>query len=208
MFLKYLLGLIELAEANALTLTSWSPVFRNLIWDLQKAFGTETSAGRAHAAARICQVVFERRLPRADDLPLEEVLRIRERRHDELEAFRIAVAELTVKIDGTQTHDRLERQISDLVSTRIDPAVRKLRAAVAVSRLDAIKRVFRRSWTAIAARATLPAVLAYFGSGRIEVSTAAAVAGLGSLILPVAQAEIDRRKLLTSSPWSLLLRLK
>src|ERR1035438_725212 len=46
MFLQYLLGLIELAEANALTLTSWSPVFRNLIWDLQKAFGTETSEAR------------------------------------------------------------------------------------------------------------------------------------------------------------------
>jgi hypothetical protein len=207
-FLKYLLALMEISETRGLTLTSWSPIFRNLMWEIQKAFGTSGPAARASTAARLSQIVFERRLPRADDLPVEELLKIREQRQDELEAFRTAIAELAVKIDGTQAHDRVERQISDLVSTRIDPAVRKLRSAVTVSRLDALKRVFRRSWTSVAAKATLPAVLAYFGTGRVEMSAVAAAAALGAVLLPFAQAELDRRKLLTNSPWSLLLKLK
>jgi hypothetical protein len=208
LFFKYLLGLIELAEVKELTLTSWSPIFRSLIWDLQKALGSSVLSSRDRTTARTSQVVFDRRLPRVDDLPLDEILKIRERRKDELESFRTAIAELSLKIDGTQSHERVERQIRDLVTLRIDPAIRKLRSAVAISRLDAIKRVFKRSWTSIAAKATLPAVLSYLGSGRTEMSATAAVAALGVVVLPVVEAEIDRRKALKNSPWSLLLRLK
>ena len=208
LFLKYLLGLIVLAETKALTLTSWSPEFRNVIWDCRRLIGDSefSPQGRSAYEARIAQVVFERRLSRVDDLPLEEVLRIRERRQEELEAFRIGVAVLAAKVDTTQSRELIDRQISDLVSTHIDPAVRKLRAAVAASRLDSLKRVFRRSWTAIAAKATLPAILAYSVGKSIEFS--AVVAALGAVALPFAEAEIDRRKLLSASEWSLLLRFK
>jgi hypothetical protein len=204
--MSYLFALIGMAENRELMLTSWSPVFRGLVWDLQRLIGSDGSVPRLTSEARLAQVVFERRLPRIDDLPIEEVLKIREKRRSELDGFRTGLSELAVNIDTAQTHDVVERQIADLVSTRIDPAVRELRAAIAASRLDSLKRVFRRSWTVMAAKATLPAILAYLGTGRIEVG--AAVAALGSVILPFAEASLEKRKLLTQSPWSLLLKLK
>jgi hypothetical protein len=206
LFLKYSLALMEMAEARALTLTSWSPTFRRFIWDLHKLLGAPESALRLRSEARLGQVVFERRLPRVDDLPLEEILAIRERRNDELEAFRTGLAELAAMVDTSQTHDLVERQIRDAVSTRIDPAVRELRGAIAASRLDSLKRVLRRSWTVMAAKATLPAVLSYLGTGRIELGAAAAA--FSAVLLPLAEASLEKRKLLTKSPWSLLLRLK
>jgi hypothetical protein len=66
---------------------------------------------------RLGQTVLERHLPSAEDLPIEDLLKIREARESELEAFRISLRELASRIDVTQETNDLELQVRDLVAS-------------------------------------------------------------------------------------------
>jgi hypothetical protein len=207
LFLPYLLTVASVAEKRGINLATWSIDYQNAVWACRDLFSSERAKQghrlqtRRMAEARLGQIVIERHLPCVEDLPFEEILSIRLKRADELEAFRVALAELATHIDVTQPHSDLELQARDLVASRVDPAVRDLRSALSVSRLEALSRV-GKSWKTLAA-ATVPAAISYCAGAPLDVS--AVVATLGGIGNALLETALERKKLLNASQWSVLI---
>jgi hypothetical protein len=153
---------------------------------------------------RLGQTVLERHLPSAEDLPIEDLLKIRETRDSELEAFRISLRELASCIDVTQEPNDLELQVRDLVASHVDPALRDLRAALNSSRLDILKKI-SRPWEGLPA-SVIPATIAYARGAPLELS--AAVALIGKIASGLIEGSIERKQILRGSQWSILLQFE
>ena len=198
-----------LAERSGIGLYSWSPSFQNALWRARE-LGISTKPaqtkyqGRASIHAQLGQTVLEKHLPVAQDLPFEELINIREKRRSELAAFRVGIGQLASQIDPTHPPEDIELEIHDLVLKKIDPAVQNLRSAMKASRLDALKNI-GRSWDSLA-KATIPAILSFAAGAPLEVS--AAVGGLGGLLAPILEAEVERKKIQHASQWSILIRAR
>jgi len=208
-FTLYLASLSVIAERMGIALISWSSPFQDAVWAARTLLltGEESglsAVGRRAAEARLGTIALERYLPISEDLPFQEILEIRQKRDAELEAFRIGIRELATQIDPTHPPENVELAIHDIVASKIDPAVRNLQAAVYSSRLDVIKKL-GQSWNSLAT-ATVPFVLSFAAGAPLSVS--AAIALLGPIASSLIEAEVDRRKLLHASQWSILLTLK
>ncbi len=208
-FIPYLLMVNAIAEDRGVGLSTWLPEFQNALWGCRELFSTNPSQStrkitqRKDTEVQLGNIIFDKYLPVADDLPFEELLKIRETRADELEAFRVALSELATHVDLNQSRDDYELQIHDLVSSKVDPAIQVLRSALTDSRLDSLKKV-GRSWKSLAS-ATIPAVLTFAAGAPLDVS--AVVAALGTIGMPLAEGILDRKKLVHASQWSILFRL-
>lgn len=209
-FIPYLLMLAVVAEKRGAGLMSWSHEVQDALWTLREQFA-EGNFGylskiqlRRSAESALGHVIVEKHIPMAEDLPFEEILKIRDSRADELEAFRAALAELATRVDLTQWRTERELQIHDLIASRVDPALRDLRASIKASRLDVLGRI-GHSWGALAG-ATIPAVVSCALGAPLPVS--AVMAALGPVVVAGIDTVVQRNKLLNASQWSLLLKLK
>ena len=204
----YLMYIAVNAEALGTLCSTWQPSLRNALWALRNFVSTEEVKDHVHTRNKITDVVartvLERSLPRADDLPFEELLHMRERRGAELEAFRIGIAEVVAQIDPTLPPDRLALAMHDLISIKIEPSVQALKASLYSCRLEALRKIGRSSSSAAAA--TFPAVIAFAAGAPLDASLI--LSFLGAAAGAALDATIESRKLAYASQWSLLLRLR
>jgi hypothetical protein len=204
---RYLIRIAVMAEQHGAVPISSRPIFRSALYLARRCHplpSIEPTPMRAPIAGRLAHTLIEWHLPRAEDLPVGELLEVRRRRSDELEAFRIGLAAVATELDLSQDEHAIELQIQDLVAKKINLAVRDLKVALEASRLDALKKV-GQSWSSLA-KATVPAALAYAAGAPLDIS--AALALLGAAAVPFFESAIDRKKLLNASQWSILFRLE
>jgi hypothetical protein len=201
------------AETFGSVLLSDSPVFQAAIWaarDLLNVCPTgDAVADRKAITTRMGKVAVERNLPRADDLQLEQLLEIRTKYRPELEAFRSALAELATQIDPAQPLDKINLQIQDLVTTKVDPEIHTLRSALRIARINALKKM-GPSLVSLAKR-TVTATIAVAAGAPLDIVAAATLMSslgpIGSMATQVFEGEVERKKLRCASQWSVLLRL-
>jgi hypothetical protein len=122
-------------------------------------------------------------------------LEIRRSRASELDAFRVALAELATHIDPTERVPDLDAQIHDVVVGQVDPALRDLGVALAAAKLDAVAKL-GRSAKGIAA-GTVSAALSF--AAGVPLNLTAAVGTLGAVVAALLDYSIERRKLLHGS---------
>jgi hypothetical protein len=209
LFTLYLASLSILAERIGVGLMSWSLPFQNAVWAARKLLLTDDASvlrigERRSLEARLGTAALARYLPAADDLPFEEILEIRQRYAAELEGFRTGIRELVTQIDPTKPPADVDLALHDLVTSKIDPAIRNLQSALYSARLDVLKKV-GQSWNSLA-QATVPFVLSFAAGAPLSVS--GIVALLGPIAGAAIEAEVERRKLLHASQWSILLKLQ
>jgi hypothetical protein len=207
-FMFYLLRLSVMVERNGWTPVTGHPAFRDAFYSARSLFLEPDDLGhslapRVVSAAQLALTVLERRLPRADDLPLDMVLRLREDRQAELTSFRVALNSLAAEVPDGVSSQMLARHLDNVVATRVDPAVDELRRSLTASRLNAF-RTLGRSSTSIAS-ATVSASLALAYGAPLDVAAAAAV--LGTVFTSAVDAAIERAQMLRASQWTFLLRL-
>lgn len=205
---QYMITVAAYSESHNLIPTTWSPDFQaaflacRAIYEAENPRSNNLVQMRQAIAAALAQTVVRRQLPCIDDLPPEEVVRIREHRQSELEAFRVAVGALAVEIDVTAPIPELQLQLHDVAARVVDPALAELRSAIYSSRLDALTRLSRsRSLAA----ATTAAALSVCVGAPLDIS--AAIAGLGPVALSLWEGALEQRRIVRTSQWGLLFRL-
>ena len=153
LFHLYLLIVNAASESTGAIPVSWHPAFQGALHAtrdlyLQKQRHQDEVTAREYRAGRLAQTVISRNLPRADDLPFDVILRLRQDRGPELESLRVALRELALQIDLDEPERSVDEQIADLVESKVDPVVDQLRRGLAASRLEAFCRLGRSSSSA------------------------------------------------------------
>jgi hypothetical protein len=207
-------------------LTSWCDVLRIPLLTTSTSFETAIRAAKAHPNVVITdrpkpdsdsrgmgdltilmsRQLLSRALPKIDDLPMADVLDLRYKSRDELLAFNTGVRNLVGELGSSMDQLASQEVVDILISTRIDPALNELRAAVKNARLDALSRV-GRSWESLGT-STVAAIATWAAGGGVVGVPPAIVALLAPFVGALMQGELEKRKILNSSQWSLLLRLE
>jgi hypothetical protein len=201
--------LLANAEQLGVGLSTWSEDFQEAAWAVRKILLRRARApvnvlDRRGVETRLGQVILETYLPTVEDLPLEEILEIRRRRSPELAAFRSGVREIAAQIDPAKPPKDLGLALHDIMSIKVDPAIRNLKAAMYSARLDALKKL-GQSWESLA-KITVPAALAFAAGAHLDVAALAGVAGAISSTL--IDGVVERKKLLHGSQWGVLVKLQ
>lgn len=194
------------AEFEALgTPIVWTePLLRDALWAIHRIIvAGQTERLSIDAESLLGTTILETYLPVVDDLPIDEILTFRSKHEAELEGFRSGVSELSTSIDLTKPVREIERQAQDLVRSKVNPAIRDLKAKLKISRLDALQKI-GKSWKSMAGL-TFSATIAALAGAPIDL---VGVAGLiGSLGLTLVDRKIEKRKILHASQWAAVLRL-
>ena len=176
-YLTYLLTLALLAERRGATPVSWNPIHLDVLAALRRpevVSGTPIHRRREAAELRLVQVSIERHLPRVDDIPIAEMLELRQRRAVELEAFRVGVRALATGVDVTKPPGEIEQHVRDLAAKHVDPAVRDLNVAITTTRLQTLSRL-GTAWKAGAA-AVVPTIISFAAGAPLQLTAAVAAA--------------------------------
>ncbi len=201
-----LAGLASVCAKSGIAPLFASPIFQKAFWAAQQIFSPLEESDlpsvgqRAAIQAQLAHAVLERHLPAVDALPIATILEVRRKRFPEIERFRTGLAELATQVDLSRD---VQAQVSDLVSSKIDPALLDLQAALHSARMDALR--IGQSWQAIAG-ATVPMMVSHAAGASVGVN--AYVGAVGAILGPLLGAAIDRNKLTHANKWSILLRLK
>ncbi len=207
--LSFLVGVALDAEHRGIAVASWAPDIMKAYWATRRLIDPDQEKaeqkleGRSNVAARLSQEIVRRQLPSFEDIPFEEILEVRRKRKDELQAYRGALRELATQIDSTQDAAKLNLQIHDLVTKNVDPAVTKLRRALSASRTSLAARLLTTGQS-IASGAVTTAMAHGIGAPLSTKLITGLIGGLGGAL---AAGPIAREKLLHESQWSVLIRL-
>lgn len=157
---------------------------------------------------RLGQLILEEEVPNVSGLPFEEILNIRRRRQPELEAFRVGLRQMAADIDPTQDRRSLELAINTKIARAVKPALRELNAAVSQLQLEAYKKLCPTAKEFEAA--VIPAVLSLSLNPTSAAAATLGAAGLAAFKLYefLLGTQFDKKKILASSPWSLIYRLQ
>lgn len=210
LFFQYLLMLSVVAEREGVVPFSWLPEFQKATLRVRQLFEESGQlkpsipGNHQYIDRRLSAMVLTRFLPRGDDLPLDELLRIREKRYSELESFRVALRKLSSQIDPNTPVAELEAVLRVLVDSTIEPAVDELRRSLVASRLESIRKLGRSS-SALASAAFSASITLVAGA---PLDLAAALGAVGGLLGGLFDAVLDERKLLNASQWGVLVRLR
>jgi len=87
-----------------------------VLWELREAYTPSISAfpklsQRQDIQNRLRQIILESHVPRVDDLPIDEILRIRIKRKAELQRFRAGISTLATQVDLAASPEDRELQI-------------------------------------------------------------------------------------------------
>jgi hypothetical protein len=205
----YLLLVVLLSETTGSGTLTWDSDVQHLLAFVRAEQSLPPEQRRSmpirrQAVAQLGNVVLENEIPMLDDLPLDEILAIREKYQPEVIAFQYGLRELAAQIDVTKTPLDMELQASDLAAARVVPAIRDLQNSMRGARLEALKKI-GLSWESLAG-ATVPIVMSYAAGAPTDIKGAVSV--LGGIFGPLIAGEIERKRLLHASQWSVLLRLK
>jgi hypothetical protein len=211
LFALFLTLLCCASERDGIAVLVTSELHQQSLWAARELFGIKNDrkllADRKSIQALIGDTVIQRYLPDVDSLEFEDILELRTRCRDELEAFRIGLREIAVQVDTTQPIDSQRLQIEDIITTKVDPAVRNLQVSLWAARAHILKRI-TSSWDSLA-KATVPFLVSVAVGAPMNMQAAlAAIGGFSALAGPFIESEVERRKLLHASQWSVLLKLK
>ena len=211
LFALYLAAISWQSERSGIAVLCVSKLHQQAVWAARDLFGLADDgnviAERRLIQAKVGDTVIQRYLPDVDSMHFEDILELRTKCNDELTAFRIGLSEIAAQVDTTQPIERQRLQIEDVISTKVDPAVRNLEVALWSARADILKKV-TPSWDSLA-RATVPFVISVAVGAPMNIQAAlAAIGGFVAIAGPFIESEVDRRKLLHASQWTILLKLK
>lgn len=211
LFALYLAAISWQSERSGIAVLCVSKLHQQAVWAARDLFGLaddgDVIAERRLIQAKVGDTVIQRYLPDVDSMHFEDILELRTKCNDELTAFRIGLSEIAAQVDTTQPIERQRLQIEDVISTKVDPAVRNLEVALWSARADILKKV-TPSWDSLA-RATVPFVISVAVGAPMNIQAAlAAIGGFVAIAGPFIESEVDRRKLLHASQWTILLKLK
>lgn len=207
LFFCILALVVNFAEENGCMLVSTDPQFASAIHAARVIISEELHdvSKRSNAEIALTQEIVHLYVPAIHSLPLPEILNLRVKCDSELSNFRSGVIELAASMDYCQSPTDIQRQADNLVATRINPAVRELKAKLKNARIDALQKIgcSPQSISTMAVSATVNLALGY----PIAKSALAGVACgiIGSLLL---EGELERQKLRNASQWSVLLEFE
>lgn len=92
--------------------------------------------------AFLAQQVLREFLPNIKDAPVNEILEVRYKMRDELEAFRVAMSKLTSDIESNPWNEDIKLEVEKIIDTKIKPSVYELKNALTYSKHKAIQKVF------------------------------------------------------------------
>jgi hypothetical protein len=218
-FDMYLKMLVEIADHQGVAIMTYSQAVERSIQEVRHYPSIlDANASKANqkaladqirvqtAATKLGQKLLTRTLPRVHDLPMEDVLELRQKHKDEIKAFRVGLGEIAAAIDRTQPSEQDLVEINQLIMTRVDPALADLRAGLKNSQLNAFEGLSKSgaAWTP----GGVGAVITYVATG----GTQNALSGLVGLLIPVIGAmlsgHLEKRRLMNASRWSLLIKLE
>lgn len=219
-FEMYLKLLTEAADSNGVTILTYSePLQQSLsevrLYPSSSALDKTDDYVKAQveeyrrraAGHKLAHTVLSYRLPRVDDLALEDILELRRKHNDEIAAFRVALDEMAAQVDTSKPPERDDEQVKQLIRTKIDPSVEDLRAAIKNSRLDMLKNLYGPKETAAAA--TVSASISYMTHATTPGNIAASlVAVLFPAISALICGHLERKRLMNANKWSLLLHVE
>ena len=207
----YLGFVAAISESRGEVATTCTPELMALLPKVRHIFsspmrrGTQGLVERRNAInKRLMLRVFDRYLPTCENLPMHEILNLRRKRRAELEALHVALVSIATEINIQATEEEIELQVADLTARKVDPGVRDLEAVLQESKLEAIKKIGKSSDSAIGAGVSV--VLNLLLGAGVDASAASAL--LGGALVPLATEAVERAKIRTKSPWSVLLRFR
>ena len=207
----YLGFVAALTESRGEVATTCTPELMALLPKVRHMFSSPKRQGiqglverRRAINKRLMLRVFDRYLPTCENLSMHEILNLRRKRRAELEALHVALVSIATEINIHATEEEIELQVADLTARKVDPGVRDLEAVLKESKLEAIKKIGKSSESAIGAGVSV--VLNLLLGAGVDVSAASAL--LGGALVPVATEAVERAKIRTKSPWSVLLRFR
>ena len=176
--LFYLLFVVGFAEEAGITLATPTERLLRSAWDVYDLLpGRDRASELSHRGieARLAHTVLEARLPRADDLPLDELLGLRDRCSDTLGGFRELMREVASEVDPTQPASDLAEQLRSLRISRIDAAVEDVRRDLAEGRAEAVATI--AGAVPLAAVSFVPFVLTLAAGPPFDLTTIFATGG-------------------------------
>jgi hypothetical protein len=90
----------------------------------------------------LTQRVLEEFLPDIKDASIEDVLEVRYKLNNELEAFRVAMSQFSKKIKNNPWHPDIEHEANNIIETSVKPKLYELKTALRQSNWRALTRVF------------------------------------------------------------------
>jgi len=214
-FQGHLCFVASLAQQLGVGLATWSLDVQTALWTsvAQLAEGGPISSGqseqlttdserRGYMETALAHAILERYVPRVDDLPFGVIIDLRKRCAPELERFRSGLQQVAAEVDVSQAQGKLDLQLRDVVSRRIDPAVQALHAAMSAARLDLVKNFAVKESPIVAGIGF--AIAAAVG---VPFDISAALGAAAATISPLVSMAVDRQKALQASNWAILFRL-
>lgn len=86
--------------------------------------------------------VMQEFLPNVKDAPIDEILNVRYKLRDELEAFRFAMAKLSTDINSNPWEAEVENEVDRIIETKVKPSVYDLKMALRHSNSQTLQRAF------------------------------------------------------------------
>jgi hypothetical protein len=157
---------------------------------------------------RLGEAIIRDQVPDVSNLPVEEILEIRRKREPELSAFRNKLRELAANIDPDIADAKAAQAINAKIHTVVRPSLDDLKASVEQSRLEAYRRLL--SPTDAINKAVVPFAISALSGLPLgsEISLSAAGLLAAKLYDFTVGQQIQNKKIMVASPWSILLDLK
>ncbi len=215
-YANYMLSLLYVAEKYGISLCTWSPMFQKahlstilLVRKLLKSRNEETSDCIIDTTMMneniVAQEILNRHLPTLDNYEFDEIIELRRKRKDELEAFKVGVAEAVAKIEVSKNILDVWEQVQSIISRDVDPAILNLKASLKNQRLDTISKTYRATSKMI--RNSFTISISYYLGCPLELVAILSILGLLKHIGPMFIDDIvEREKILNGSRWSLLVK--
>jgi hypothetical protein len=90
----------------------------------------------------LTQEVLQEFLPGIKDAPIDEILEVRFKMRNELEAFRIAMSKLSSDIQSCPWNQEMGYELNKIIETKVKPSVHELKNALEQAKWKALERVF------------------------------------------------------------------
>jgi len=126
-------GLIGSIEFNAVPFTDMSIYTQYFNYLLLKLANNEQLADEYYRHVDQIKVVTEALkigVPAFDNLPDEELLKFRDQRKSELDAFRQAINDLTEEVQTLEIADNVEKHLKTVIRSRVNPKIADLKEVV------------------------------------------------------------------------------
>lgn len=156
---------------------------------------------------RLGDLVLTSTIPDVSELPIENILELRDRRAAELEWFRVSLRKLAAGISPELEGEELIRAMLNAIDVEVQPALHELQASLDVTDSSAMRKLFTVKPEHIAGLISF-SISSALG---LPLDASAGLAGAGiaaSKLFGFTEKELTKKEKLRSSPWSVLFHLQ